>query len=113
MKYYLIGIKGSGMSALASILSDLGNTVVGYDDSLEYKAITNVGSNPTINKETGSKKDTEIIVETHILDYSGDLYGKDIKLDFIRFLRTEMKFDNIEELKKQLEKDKERVNNKI
>lgn len=83
------------------------------DDSLEYKAITNVGSNPTINIETGSKKDTEIIVETHILDYSGDLYGKDIKLDFIRFLRTEMKFDNIEELKKQLEKDKERVNNKI
>ena len=37
MKYYLIGIKGSGMSALASILYDLGNTVVGYDDSLEYK----------------------------------------------------------------------------
>ncbi|MBR3661123.1 MAG: UDP-N-acetylmuramate--L-alanine ligase [Bacilli bacterium] len=37
MKYYLIGIKGSGMSALASVLYDLGNTVVGYDDSLEYK----------------------------------------------------------------------------
>lgn len=37
MKYYLIGIKGSGMSALASILYDLGNTVVGYDDSIEYK----------------------------------------------------------------------------
>ena len=37
MKYYLIGIKGSGMSALASILHDLGNIVVGYDDSTEYK----------------------------------------------------------------------------
>ena len=37
MKYYLIGIKGSGMSALASLLHDLHNTVVGYDDSLEYK----------------------------------------------------------------------------
>ncbi|MBQ8891377.1 MAG: UDP-N-acetylmuramate--L-alanine ligase [Bacilli bacterium] len=37
MKYYLIGIKGSGMSALAGILHDLGNTVVGYDDSMEYK----------------------------------------------------------------------------
>jgi len=37
MKYYLIGIKGSGMSALASLLHDLGNTVVGYDDSIEYK----------------------------------------------------------------------------
>ena len=37
MKYYLIGIKGSGMSALASLLHDLGNIVVGYDDSVEYK----------------------------------------------------------------------------
>ncbi len=37
MKYYLIGIKGSGMSALASLLYDLGNTVVGYDDGVEFK----------------------------------------------------------------------------
>ena len=37
MKYYLIGIKGSGMSALAGLLHDLGNVVVGYDDSIEYK----------------------------------------------------------------------------
>jgi len=37
MKYYLIGIKGSGMSALAGLLHDLGNVVVGYDDSTEYK----------------------------------------------------------------------------
>ncbi len=37
MKYYLIGIKGSGMSALATLLYDLGNVVVGYDDSTEYK----------------------------------------------------------------------------
>jgi len=37
MKYYLIGIKGSGMSALAGLLHDLGCVVVGYDDSLEYK----------------------------------------------------------------------------
>lgn len=37
MKYYCIGIKGSGMSALASILSDLGNNVTGYDDDKTYK----------------------------------------------------------------------------
>ena len=37
MKYYLIGIKGSGMSALASLLYDLGNSVIGYDDSDGYK----------------------------------------------------------------------------
>ena len=37
MKYYLIGIKGSGMSTLANLLYDLGNSVVGYDDSVGYK----------------------------------------------------------------------------
>ena len=37
MKYYLIGIKGSGMSTLANLLYDLGNEVVGYDDSNGYK----------------------------------------------------------------------------
>ena len=37
MKYYLIGIKGSGMSTLANLLYDLGNSVVGYDDATQYK----------------------------------------------------------------------------
>ena len=37
MKYYLIGIKGSGMSTLANLLYDLGNSVLGYDDSTSYK----------------------------------------------------------------------------
>ena len=37
MKYYFIGIKGSGMSTLANLLFDLGNSVIGYDDSVGYK----------------------------------------------------------------------------
>ena len=37
MKYYCIGIKGSGMAALACILNDLGNYVSGYDDDSSYK----------------------------------------------------------------------------
>lgn len=37
MKYYCIGIKGSGMAALACILNDLGNEVIGYDDDISYK----------------------------------------------------------------------------
>ncbi len=37
MKYYFIGIKGSGMSTLACLLHDLGNTIIGYDDSVGYK----------------------------------------------------------------------------
>ncbi|MBQ9277956.1 MAG: bifunctional riboflavin kinase/FAD synthetase [Lachnospiraceae bacterium] len=78
-----------------------------------YSAITNVGSNPTVNENADSQNHSGVFVETHILDYSGNLYGKDIKLDFVRFLRSEIKFANIDELKKQLEVDKERVNNQI
>ena len=63
MKYYLIGIKGSGMSALANLLYDLGNSVVGYDDSTGYKftmeglesrgiSIYHKGDNPKISKDT-------------------------------------------------------------
>ena len=37
MTYYFIGIKGSGMSTLANIMYDLGNTIIGFDDSLGYK----------------------------------------------------------------------------
>ena len=37
MKYYCIGIKGAGMSTLAQILYDLGNSVIGYDDVKDYK----------------------------------------------------------------------------
>ena len=37
MKYYCLGIKGTGMSTLAQILADLGNEVCGYDDVEEYK----------------------------------------------------------------------------
>ena len=37
MKYYMAGIKGTGMSALALVLSDLGFDVVGYDDEKEHR----------------------------------------------------------------------------
>ena len=37
MKYYFIGIKGTGMSALATIMHDLGNTIIGYDDYKDHK----------------------------------------------------------------------------
>ncbi|MBQ8913130.1 MAG: bifunctional riboflavin kinase/FAD synthetase [Lachnospiraceae bacterium] len=83
------------------------------NDKTAYKAITNVGNNPTVNESVNSENNADIIIETHILDYSGDLYGKDIKVDFIRFLRPEMKFDNIEELKNQLKEDKDKVNYQI
>lgn len=80
----------------------------GYDSY--YKAITNVGNNPTVNKNIGYDFFDEAIIETHLLDYDGDLYGKNITVEFIGFLRPEIKFESLEELKKQLEADKNKVN---
>ena len=64
-----------------------------------YKGITSIGNNPTVNGG-------EITIETHILDFSGDIYGKNIKLYFLKWLRDNKKFDSIEALKFQLQQDK-------
>lgn len=70
----------------------------------KYPSITNVGNQPTV----GGK---ENIIETHIKGFSGDLYDKNITVYFTDFLREIVKFKNIEDLKKQLEKDMEKLNN--
>lgn len=69
-------------------------------DNQEYKAITNVGNNPTVSDGK------TLIVETHILDFDGDLYGMNVTVYFEAFIRKQQKFENVEALKAQLEKDK-------
>ena len=70
-------------------------------DNIDYFSITNVGIKPTFGDQN------EISVETHIPHYKGDpnMYGKRVELAFIKFLRDEQKFQNEEELKKQLKLD--------
>ena len=69
-------------------------------DGIEYKAITNIGYNPTVGGNDN------IIIETHILEFNGDIYSKTIKVKFVDYLRPEYKVESIEELKKQLERAK-------
>lgn len=64
-----------------------------------YMGVTNIGVRPTMGG-----KDV-VSVESHILDYSGNLYGQNIRVEFYKFLRPEKKFENPEELKKQIEAD--------
>jgi riboflavin kinase/FMN adenylyltransferase len=61
-----------------------------------YNGVTNVGIAPTVRNK-GS-----LSIETHLLDYNGDLYGKDIEVCFIHKLRGEKRFNNIDSLKKQV-----------
>ena len=64
-----------------------------------FNAITNIGINPTV--ETG----TQIKVETHILDYEDYIYNEIVQVEFYDFVRPERTFENVQELKAQIERD--------
>ena len=64
-----------------------------------FSGVTNIGSCPTFNDNT-------IHLETHIIDFEGDIYDKEIRVYLLGFLREERPFDSIEELKEQINKDK-------
>ena len=74
-------------------------TRVYLPDGQSFAGVTNIGTRPTV-----SDGDT-VSVETFLLDFSGDLYEKRIRLDFCRHLRGEQKFHSLEELKAQIEQD--------
>jgi riboflavin kinase/FMN adenylyltransferase len=61
---------------------------------------TNIGIRPTFESEAGIPR-----VETYILDFNGDLYGKKIELEFVKYLRPEVHYSSVEELLNQIEKD--------
>jgi riboflavin kinase/FMN adenylyltransferase len=70
-------------------------------DGVTYKGLTNIGYNPTVTNNNALR------VETHILDFNKDIYGKPVRLEFIEHIRGEKKFDSLEELSRQIDKDKE------
>ena len=69
----------------------------------KYKAIINVGTHPTINPLAAPA------IEVHLIDFNGNLYGKNIFAEFIKFIREEKKWDSLEDLKAQLNRDKIRA----
>lgn len=64
----------------------------------EYRAVVNAGVRPTFGE-------TELAVEAHLLDFSGDLYGQRIHLTFLRRLREERRFPSVEALREQIAAD--------
>ena len=67
----------------------------------KYASVTNIGKRPTF----GTNGRT---VETYIIDFEGDLYGRELKIDIVDLLRRETKFNNTDELKKQILDDIEK-----
>lgn len=70
-------------------------------DEITYGGITNIGKKPTV------EGDSPVGVETFIFEMDRDLYGKNIEVQLLHFERPEQKFGSLEELKRQLQQDKE------
>jgi riboflavin kinase/FMN adenylyltransferase len=71
-------------------------------DGVVHAGVTNVGTRPTFNE-------TEPTIETHLLRYSGDLYGRRVRLSFVQRLRDERRFDTVDALRAQIEADQRRA----
>ena len=67
-----------------------------------YAAVTNVGTRPTVSGQG-------ITVESWFLDYEGDLYDKEITLEFVAFLRPELRFKTLEDLKTKIHQDADKA----
>ena len=67
-------------------------------DDKKYGGIANMGTRPTVDGQNP-------VLEVHILDFSGNLYGKKITVEFLKKVRDEKKFDGLEALKEQIFKD--------
>ena len=69
-----------------------------YIGGAEYFGITNVGKHPTVPCD-------DILAETYIFDFNSDIYGKEIKLEFVEFIRKEKTFDTLMALTDQVNAD--------
>jgi riboflavin kinase / FMN adenylyltransferase len=79
---------------------------VKLDNNLKIKGMMNIGYRPTLSEEKPEKT-----IEVHMIDHNEDLYNKIITISFIDRIRDEKKFNNIEELKTQLENDRNVIRN--
>ena len=68
-----------------------------------YRGMLNIGHRPTLNNGTN------LSIEVHILDFEGDIYNQPMRIEFVDFLRPEAKFNSVEELALQIQKDKEKA----
>lgn len=73
-------------------------------DGVSYVAMSNVGMRPSV----GGK---ELLLETHVIGFSGDLYGRRLKVCLVEKLRDEKRFSSIGDLKEQLQRDYDTIKN--
>ncbi|HUX07635.1 MAG TPA: bifunctional riboflavin kinase/FAD synthetase [Acidobacteriota bacterium] len=71
-------------------------------DKTRYPAATYIGTRPTFEGD-------KLVIETHLIDFQGSLYGQTISVDFFKKMREDIKFDSVEALKAQITKDVKQI----
>lgn len=72
-----------------------------YVGGKQWKGMLSIGYRPTINNGN------DLSIEVHILDFEGDIYNQKMRIEFVEYLRPEEKFNSVDELIQQMQKDKE------
>jgi riboflavin kinase/FMN adenylyltransferase len=72
-------------------------------ENKQYSGMAYIGKRPTISSH-GERR-----IEVHIFNFSGDIYGMQIRIEFVDFVRFDIRFNGIEDLRKQLERDKRQI----
>ena len=69
-----------------------------YVKGVKYEGITNIGYRPTFGKK-------DLLIESHLFDFDEFIYGANIKIEFIERIRSEKKFDSVDNLIENIKKD--------
>jgi riboflavin kinase/FMN adenylyltransferase len=72
-------------------------------DGIVHAGLTNIGVRPTFND------DPRMTIETHVLNYDEDLYGRTVRLGFVQRLRDERRFEDVDALRSQIDADRRRA----
>lgn len=80
------------------IPSDGVYSALAYVNGVQYKSVVSIGNRPTFN-------DSKKSIEVHLLDFNRDIYNQNLKIEFVEFVRTQRKFDQIEGLIQQIKAD--------
>lgn len=104
-----IGIPTANLQIDADLIYPSGGVYVTETTikDMTFRSVTNVGVNPTF------KDDKRTSIETHLIDFDGDLYGEQLRVKFLQRLRSERKFSTVNELIEQVKKDIEHGRNYV
>ena len=78
-----------------------------YVENQRLNGIANIGRKPTIQAENGGEN--PVGIETHLFDFQENIYGKEAKVAFHKFIRPETKFESIEAMQEEIERNEEQV----